>query len=684
MQRLIRRVVAMAAMVGCAAACAAGEAPVGQLVNAGFEGGAGKDGVPEGWSQGGCEMPLDVARDTQVKKEGARSLRLGSGGKPTDTNFYQAVTLEPGALYRVSVWVRTKDYKPVGGAQVRATVSVRTHRNGTMIELGMPHEGTTDWVQETVDFIAPGNGQALVACEYASWGRSTGTVWYDGVRLERIAAPGKAAELAEAPHGCHARAEWALRRNPPDWVTLAGALESYYAQGGARVTGRVAQHLLSLTVAATVSPAARRALVTLYGKHAWRVPPSVLLEQDVRPFLTEAARDAKLAGTAKRGLARVEALTGETDVAGAAKMIQGAVGKDKAPRERLVRALLGDVKYFQSKKLMAQAKRVCAVLMASVPAGDPTRADVEGANLGVLIAANDTDGAWAAAHKLADPKADVPSPVRRQALLALCQISAAAGDAAKTQQWLHQADEQFAKNRRERARFHLDFARQLAAQERWADVAAACQRVTASFPQELGTCFEAQRLLVRAFTMQRDHDRVLAAAKVLYAVAPNSEKEITEAVSLVMQGLKARYRSIALANDFVAFQAAGPAGKDGKKGTEDDVQNPLAAVQWKPSAEAEALFQKTLKSLPEDFRGRRWRGHLYLYWGKPELALKEFVRRYDEAPLEQKALDEAIDDLVVALKGYCGHTLAGERFMAYQKHGPKGEDGQLGTADDLE
>ena len=36
-----------------------------------------------------------------------------------------------------------------------------------------------------------------------------------------------------------------------------------------------------------------------------------------------------------------------------------------------------------------------------------------------------------------------------------------------------------------------------------------------------------------------------------------------------------------------------------------------------------------------------------------------------------------------ALNARHGHTLAGERFMAYQKYGPEGRDGKKGTADDL-
>jgi hypothetical protein len=150
-----------------------------------------------------------------------------------------------------------------------------------------------------------------------------------------------------------------------------------------------------------------------------------------------------------------------------------------------------------------------------------------------------------------------------------------------------------------------------------------------------------------------------------------------------MEALKARYRSIGLTNRFVAFQTHGPDGEDGEPGTEDDMTDPLAGVQWQPPPEAETLFEETLASLAEGAGGRRSRGYLYLYWGKPQAALRQFVRAYDAAPLEQRAMDQAIDDLVVALKACCGHTRAGEEFMDYQKHGPPGEDGRTGTADDL-
>jgi tetratricopeptide (TPR) repeat protein len=301
----------------------------------------------------------------------------------------------------------------------------------------------------------------------------------------------------------------------------------------------------------------------------------------------------------------------------------------------------------------------------------------------VLLAGDKTELAKRAAEELVAAERKVPGAVRREALLSLVKLSLDAGDADKAQEWQASAVKQLAADRANLAIFHVGCARAWADRKRWAPAATACHRLIATYPDQLRACYEAQALLVRALMAQGRHDDAVAAAKVLYGAAPNSEKEITDAVNLVMRALKVRHRSIALANDFVTFQSHGPRGKDGEKGTGDDIENPLARVQYAPAREIEARFQKTLEELKPDFMGRRWRGYLHLYWGKPDLALREFIRRYDEAPLEQQAIDEAIDDIVVALKAYCGHTLAGERFMAYQQLGPKGEDGRLGTADDL-
>jgi hypothetical protein len=563
-------------------------------------------------------------------------------------------------------------------------------RYGFIVERTEDHLGTTDWVQETFDFVAPRRGEVSIACHLATMGWGSGTIWFDDLRLERIAPSGGLRALEEPPRGCRALAEWARLRTPPQWDTVADALGELYQRRGQRDRFPVGMYLDGLEAAAEENAKLHARLVLLYGEHAWEMRTDVVAERDARRDLRQALEQAKtaekapLASTARLGRARLTALHEEGDPPAVAQTVRAAIGDERRREERLLGILLGDAQAFHRSKNLARADGIYEVAVAVFPADHPLRAEAERARMKFLTNTGKTEAAWKAASKLADSRRDVPQNIRTEAFRARVRLAAASGDAEATAKQLAAADAHLEGNRSARADLRLECAAAQAEAGRWDDAAATCMRLVASFPRQLRTCFEAQRLLVKSFMQQRRFEEALAAAKVLYGAAPNSEKEITEAVNLLMRALKARYRSIALANDFATFQACGPAGRDGQAGTEDDIEDPLKAIEWEPAAEMNALFQKTLAGLPEDFQGRRWRGYLYLYWGKPDRALKEFVQRYDAAPLEQEAIDQAIDDLVVALKAACGHTLAGERFMAYQKHGPKGEDGRLGTEDDLE
>jgi len=669
----------------------AGEAGIVALVNPGFELDADNDGVPDGWLRDSRAQTSGVAVDRKVKKEGLCSVRLepAEGGA---NNVGQFVRVEAGALYRVSVWIRTENLKPVEGTVIAGSLSIRSV-GYVVLERAIDHTGTADWVREVVDFLGPREGKAEISLSLANWGRVTGSAWFDGVELVRLAPKEGIAALLERPRAVRPLAEWAIRRQPQDCEALAAALDTYYRQR--RLVphreverGAIARYLDTLLAAGPADPKVQSLVTRLYGEHAWRMCHADLAGDDARKWLEAALaqapkdpEDAGLARSARLGLARVAILQGNQPVAPVATSLKEAIGDQRSLRREFVELLLRDASHLQRRRDSQRARRVYDILFAVLPGDDPQRLAAESAHLSLLMAGGDADAARAAAQKILAPERKAPVQLRSQALLALCQLSA--GNAKEVQQWLTRADEAFANNPAARAAFHLDFAQALAKDRRWPDVVRGCLRLVASYPQQTRTCFEAQKLLVQASMEQRLHDQALAAAKVLYGAAPNSEKEITEAVNLVMQMLKAKTRSIALANRFVAFQAHGPNGEDGKPDTEDDLVNPLAKVQYTPLADVEALFKKTLEGLPEDFAGRRWRGYLYLYWGKPKLALKEFVWRFDHAPLQERAINEAIDDIVVGLKAYFGHTLAGEQFMDYQKYGPEGEDGKKGTPDDL-
>ena len=597
-------------------AAEAGQDKVGQTVtNSGFELDANNDGAPDGWTK--RHVADTACLDTKVKCEGQCSLRMDSQG-PSGQGVSQPVRVEPGAVCRLTFWVRTRGLPARGGHFGTVAVS---HPNGPAIARSLAHLGTKDWVQETLDFIGPESGRVELSCVVIGQGKA-GSVWFDDVRLSRLAPSGGIAALTGPPRGCHALAEWALSRKPIDAAALVAALDRHYSRGVGLPPARIGHYLSALVTAAKTDAKARSEFVQLWDKRSWEMGASGLDGQAVRPVLEGAAgqaeqpaRETQADGAARRCLARAIALEGDETAKAAAEAIRRLVPPDGPHHGRLVSLFVRDAKVLHARHAEKRAARLYAIVLELIEPEDRRRPAVERGRLKAL------------------------ADMRR----------AGAGEPT----------------------------------HRWSDIASDCQRLVARFPSDPTACFEAQKLVVECLMEERRHDDALAAAKVLYGAAPNSEKEITEAVNLVMRALKAKHQSLAPANEFVAFQSHGPTGEDGKKGTEDDLKNPLAEVKWAPPPEVEALFKKTLAGLPTEFRGRRWRGYLYLYWGKPDLALREFVQRYNDAPLEQKAVDEAIDDLVVALKAYHGHTLAGEQFMAYQKFGPKGKDGKSGTADDL-
>jgi len=669
-----------------------GEAKAVRVVNPGFELDADSDGVPDGWfsnrgmGSGGCPVTVDRT----VKKEGLCSARLGSA-RPTCGWLTQELRVEPGAVYRASAWVRTEKLSLSGGQRgaFRACFAVRPVVQA-VLGRGRQRAGTTEWAEEVVDFIAPRDGKAVLWCFFAGRVAGSGSVWFDDVQVVRLAPPGGIGSLKERPRSGQALAEWAVRRTPPDWQSLLAAMEAFYNGPDGREDAWIVPYLERLKPAVQAQPKLRARLDALCAVQAWRMEASVLEGRQVGDMVRDACRRAAsdpkhgdLAASARLGLARMAVLEPGLPVAAAAEAVRKAVGGEAPQRRRLLAVLLSDAGGLHRSGATTRAARLYDVLVTALPVDDPARAYAELSRLKFFLAVGDTGSATRAAESLAGAEWRVPPGTRKVALATLARLSVESGDLQGGAKWVSVADQRLAAHPASCVAVHLEHARALVGKERWEEAAAACQRVPACLPQETQGCSEAQQLLVRCLMAQRRHDEALAAAKVLYGVAPNSEKEITQAVNLVMQALKAKYRSIALANDFVAFQSHGPNGEDGKKGTEDDVANPLAKVQWTPPPEIEALFKKTVAGLPQDFQGRRWRGYLYLYWGKPELAIKEFAWRYDRAPLEQKAVDEAIDDLVVALKACHGHALAGERFLDYQKYGPKGRDGKAGSADDL-
>jgi len=176
----------------------------------------------------------------------------------------------------------------------------------------------------------------------------------------------------------------------------------------------------------------------------------------------------------------------------------------------------------------------------------------------------------------------------------------------------------------------------------------------------------------------------LGEAKLYFYMAPLDHKAAQQAANLLSAALKAHDGTIHRLNIFLTYQHHGAAGPDGQPGTDDDLSNTLAEIDVSSTPERDRLLQEVLERQPDDHTGHRARGYIYLFLDKPKLAVAEFKRAYQLCPVEEKAVQVAVDDAAVGLKAYHGTALAAQKFLEFQQYGPNGLDGQKGTDDDIE
>ena len=149
-------------------------------------------------------------------------------------------------------------------------------------------------------------------------------------------------------------------------------------------------------------------------------------------------------------------------------------------------------------------------------------------------------------------------------------------------------------------------------------------------------------------------------------------------------GRNQEYAKVSL-DEFRSYWYDGPAGKDGKPGTDDDLRDVVALVpRPKFSAAAIARIQRELDAaLPR--RGRVWwdmnkRATLYLTLGRFDDALRAVIAAYRVAPRKYTSRTPRPDRVLHART----HTQAGAvaEWLHWGATGPWGGDRKPGTADD--
>ncbi|MBE0534568.1 MAG: hypothetical protein IH624_02785, partial [Phycisphaerae bacterium] len=125
-----------------------------------------------------------------VGRTGQASVKMNST-TGADISYGQTVTVEPFSRYRLSGWIKTENV--AAGTGEGALLNIHDMQ-GTKTPAVT---GTKDWTQVACEFVTT-NNSLQIHCLFGGWGSSTGTAWYDDVRLEKIGTALPETKTAEA------------------------------------------------------------------------------------------------------------------------------------------------------------------------------------------------------------------------------------------------------------------------------------------------------------------------------------------------------------------------------------------------------------------------------------------------------------------------------------------------------
>ncbi len=135
--------------------------------------------APAGWRrqrfQGQAEFSIDATSHT-----GERSARIVAR-EPADVAWAAIVVVRPYSKYRLSAWIKTADVQ--AGTGKGALLNIHNMQGVQTAAIA----GTSNWTPVDVTFDTGGSDAVQVNCLLGGWGRSTGTAWFDDVKLELLA-----------------------------------------------------------------------------------------------------------------------------------------------------------------------------------------------------------------------------------------------------------------------------------------------------------------------------------------------------------------------------------------------------------------------------------------------------------------------------------------------------------------
>jgi hypothetical protein len=162
-------------------------ASVNLLVNGSFEEGVySSTGNPTGWTRDAWNpSSATLTWDNTQAILGSKSVKIMLA-IPNDARWIQTVTVQPFTDYRLSGWIKTENVahtaESVDAGANLSLYDTWTHSTGLF--------GTNDWTFVSLLFNSGSNIQVTVAARLGYWsGTTTGTAWFDDLRLELLHTP---------------------------------------------------------------------------------------------------------------------------------------------------------------------------------------------------------------------------------------------------------------------------------------------------------------------------------------------------------------------------------------------------------------------------------------------------------------------------------------------------------------
>lgn len=103
--------------------------------------------------------------------------------KPMDTSFHTYVDVKPNTHYRLSGKIKTQGVK---GNAMGALLNVHEIQGGDNNGTTKGLKGNNEWTEVTKDFSTESRSRVSINALFGGWGQSTGTAWYDDIKLQEL------------------------------------------------------------------------------------------------------------------------------------------------------------------------------------------------------------------------------------------------------------------------------------------------------------------------------------------------------------------------------------------------------------------------------------------------------------------------------------------------------------------